>query len=106
MISKLIKNALDELSIKNYFITRANEKEECIVYNYTSKPFRYADNDEKAIKYEVMINIYCKNNIENYKREVIKVMEKYGFIRKSVASTYVGEAGFFCSAINFTIVLN
>ena len=106
MISKTIKKALDELNIKNYFITRANEKEECIVYNYTAKPFRYSDNYEKAIKYDVMINIYCKNNIENYKKEVIKTMEKYGFIRKSVASTIVGEAGFFCSAINFSIVLN
>ena len=34
MISEKIKNALADISLQSYFITRANDKQECIVYNY------------------------------------------------------------------------
>ena len=59
MISTLVKNALSDLDLPNYFITRLSDKNECIVYNYTATPSWSADNEEKATKYIVMINLYC-----------------------------------------------
>lgn len=105
-ISEKIKNALADISLPNYFITRANDKQECIVYNYTEKPSRNADNEEKATRYTVMLNLYCKSNIENNKNLIINAMQKAGFMKKSVASTVVVEAGFFCTAITFAISID
>lgn len=105
-ISEKIKNALADISLPNYFITRANDKTECIVYNYIEKPSRMADNEETAILYTVMLNLYCKSNVENNKKLIINAMQKAGFIRKSVASTVVVEAGFFCTAITFAISID
>lgn len=105
-ISEKIKNALADIALQSYFITRANDKQECIVYNYTEKPSRNADNEEKASMYTVMLNLYCKSNVENNKKLIINAMQKAGFIRKSVASTVVVEAGFFCTAITFAISID
>ena len=105
-ISEKIKNALADISLPNYFITRANDKTECIVYNYIEKTSRMADNEEKATMYTVMLNLYCKSNVENNKKLIINAMQKAGFIRRSVASTVVVEAGFFCTAITFAISID
>lgn len=107
MISTLIKKALDNIAIPNYFITRSSNKEDTYcVYNYVATPSYSADNEEKAIKYTVMVNLYCKNNIENNKKNIVETMQKEGFVRKSVASTVKDDTGFFCTAITFTIVLH
>ena len=105
-ISEKIKNALADISLQNYFITRANDKTECIVYNYIEKPSRMADNEEKATMYTVMLNLYCKSNVENNKKLIINAMQKSGFMRKSVASTVVVDSGFFCTAITFAISID
>ena len=103
MISTLVKNALSDMSLPNYFITRLSDKN---VYNYTATPSWSADNEEKATKYIVMINLYCKSNIEKNKKDIIIAMQKAGFMRKSVASTVANDTGFFCTAITFAIVLH
>ena len=90
MITQKIKNALADVSLPNYFITRANDKTECIVYNYIEKPSRAADNEEKATLYTVMLN----------------AMQNAGFIRKSVASTVIVDSDFFCTAITFVISID
>ena len=91
MISTLVKNALSDLDLPNYFITRLSDKNECIVYNYTATPSWSADNEEKATK---------------NKKDIIIAMQKAGFMRKSVASTVANDTGFFCTAITFAIVLH
>ena len=70
MITKKIKTALDEVGIPCYFITRGNNPAPCVVYNYNEKPKFFADNEEKAIQYTVLLNLYCNNNIENTKKLV------------------------------------
>lgn len=105
MISTLVENALGNLTLPNYFITRLSDKSECIVYNYVATPSWNADNEEKATKYTVMVNLYCKSNIEKNKKDIIEAMQNAGFVRKSVASTIKNDTGFFCTAINFAIVL-
>lgn len=106
MISEKIKSALADVSLPNYFITRANDKTECIVYNYIEKPSRAADNEEKATLYTVMLNLYCKSNVENNKKKIINSMQSAGFIRKSVASTVIVDSDFFCTAITFVISID
>ena len=105
MISDLIKNALNNINLPNYFITRASDKEECIVYNYVAVPSWSADNEEKAVKYNVIVNLYCKRNIEQNKRNIVEAMQKAGFVRKSVASTVANDTGFYATAIQFAIVI-
>lgn len=106
MITDKIKSALVGVALPNYFVTRANNKTDCVVYNYIEKAGRFADNEEKTRTYTVMLNLYCKSNIENNKKIIINAMKNAGFIKKSVASTVVGETGFFCTAITFSISID
>lgn len=105
MITKKIKTALDEVGIPCYFITRGNNPAPCVVYNYNEKPKFFADNEEKAIQYTVLLNLYCNNNIENTKKLVLEVMQKYGFIKTAVQSTILDGSGFFNTPIQFKICL-
>lgn len=105
MITKKIKTALDEVGIPCYFITRGNNPAPCVVYNYNEKPKFFADNEEKAIQYTVLLNLYCNNNIENTKKLVLEVMQKYGFIKTAVQSTILDGSGFFNTPIQLKICL-
>lgn len=88
MITQKIKNALADVSLPAYFITRANDKTDCIVYNYIEKPSRSADNEEKATLYTVMLNLYCKSNIENNKKKNNKCYAKCRIFKKVGSFNY------------------
>ena len=105
MITKKIKTALDEVGIPCYFITRGNNPAPCVVYNYNEKPKFFADNEEKAIQNTLLLNLYCNNNIENTKKLVLEVMQKYGFNKTAVQSTILDGSGFFNTPIQLKICL-
>ena len=100
-MNKLIKQALDSINMKSFFITKDNYEGECVVYNYISSPAYYADNTKKGDKYTILLNVYSKTKIEETKSKVIKVMNAYG-IRGGVAQkTMKEENGLFNTPIQF-----
>ena len=100
-MNKLIKQALDSIGVKSFFITKESYEGECVVYNYISSPSYYADNIKKGDKYTILLNLYSKTGIESTKTNVIKAMNSYG-IRGGVAQkTIKEENGMFNTPIQF-----
>jgi len=98
-MNKLIKQALDSIGIKSFYITKETYEGECVVYNYISKPSYYADNKLQGTEYTILINVYSKSKIEETKSKVISVMNTYG-IRGGVAQkTMKEENGLFNTPI-------
>lgn len=104
-INDKIKLALSELDIPSYFITRANNKAPCIVYNYISNPKYFSDNTEKSTQYTVLLNVYCENDVENIKKIVLDTMIKNDFMKTTVQATMLDDSGFFNTPIQFKICL-
>lgn len=88
-MSERIKNALQNIGIPCYFLTRGKNNVECIVYNYISSPLYYADNTIKATRYTVLLNVYLKANrdIEQMKADILETMREYGFQGGTMATT-------------------
>lgn len=104
-INESIRNALSDVGMPSYYVTRGSNKAPCIVYNYTEIPHYFADNEEKASKYTVLLNVYCLENIEVTKKLVIDKMVLNGFLKKSVLSTMLEDTGYFNTPIQFSISL-
>ena len=105
-MNKIIKNAVKELGLKCYYCTRRNENEECIVFNYSSTPKNFADNEQIGNSYVILINIYSCKNVEYYKKSVLKLMKKAGFKGGTVQNTLpcdnrVKDIKLFNTAITF-----
>ena len=103
IVNKLIEQALSGLGIPCYSITRGTNNVECIVYNYTSNPGRYADNTLKGTKYIILLNIYSKTNVETTKKNVLEAMRNAGFKGGQVQNTVVENPtiGLFNTPIRF-----
>ncbi|MGL5190918.1 MAG: hypothetical protein ACRC7S_14850 [Cetobacterium sp.] len=104
-INDKIKVALSELDIPAYFITRAENKAPCIVYNYIETPKYFSDNTEKSTQYTVLINLYSLTDIENSKKIVLDTMKKNDFMKTTVQSTMLDDSGFFNTPMQFKICL-
>lgn len=101
-----IRRALDVVGLPNYFVTRGSNNTECIVYNYTSTPCYYADNTLKGTEYTILLNIYTKDKVEAYKKQVLEAMRSSGFKGGNVGATVpeynMNETDFFYNtAITF-----
>lgn len=77
-MNDLIEQALNSISIKNFYITKGTYAGECVVYNYISAPSFYADNTKKGEEYTILINLYAKTGIEAKKALVIKTLNAFG----------------------------
>lgn len=86
-MEQIIREALKEIDIKKFFITRGDNEGECIVYNYISEPGYYSDNSEKSRKYTILLNVYSNKNIEKTKNEVFEAMIKAGFKAGQIQKT-------------------
>lgn len=95
-----IKQALESVGIKCFYIDRGTYAEDCVVYNYISKPSYYADNTLKGTEYTVLLNVYSKSGIEATKAKVIKAMNDNG-IKGGIAQKTIKEDIFYNTAIQF-----
>ncbi|MBS6601299.1 MAG: hypothetical protein KH333_09875 [Clostridium sp.] len=86
-MNNIIKEVLKDIGLPNYFIEREEGIDECIVYNYISKPSYYADNKLKGTNFTILINLYCKSNVEANKRNLLKTMRNNGFKGGNVKTT-------------------
>ena len=46
MINKILMQALDELKLQAFYITKGNFKNSCVVFNYIETPSSFTDNKE------------------------------------------------------------
>lgn len=100
-MNKLIKQALDSIGIKSFYITKESYEGECVVYNYISKPSYYADNKLQGTEYTILLNVYSKSKIEETKSKVINVLNAHG-IRGGVSQkTMKEENGMYNTPIQF-----
>ncbi len=86
-MEQIIREALKDIEIQKFFITRGDNEGECIVYNYISAPGYHSDNGEKTRKYTVLLNIYSCKDIEKTKNKVFEAMLKAGFKGGQVQKT-------------------
>ena len=75
-----VKNALNTLNLPLYLCTKSEDKvSDYIVLNYTSTPIVFSDNTNKFVRYQILLNLVLRSNIESTKKEVLKLMKVNGF---------------------------
>lgn len=89
-MNKKIGKALSIVGLPTYFISKGVSKDkEYILFNYLSYPSLYADNSLKGTNYTILINLYCINNVEQYKSIILKAMIKNGFLGGNIEPTRI-----------------
>ena len=63
MINKKLIQAFDELKLLAFYISKGNFKDSCVVFNYIETPSSFADNKEDATSYDILLNVYDRENI-------------------------------------------
>lgn len=104
MINKLILDTLEDF-LPTFYISKGNFKGSCVVFNYIEKPSSFADNEEDTISYEVLLNVYDKENIKQSSEEIIKRLNKKGFKKTIIQSALECNDGFFNMPIKLKIKL-
>lgn len=104
MINKLILDTLDNF-LPTFYISKGNHEGSCIVFNYIETPSTFADNKEDTTSYEVLLNVYDKENIKQSSEEIIKRLNKKGFKKTIIQSVLECNDGFFNMPIKLKIKL-
>lgn len=105
MINKRIIQAFDELKLPSFYISKGNYKESCVVFNYIETPSSFADNKEDITSYDVLLNLYDRENIIETSKEIIKKLNEYGFKKVAIQSALDCNDGFFNMPIKLKIKL-
>lgn len=104
-IHKNIKDALEGIGLKVYFVTRGSNKPPCITYNYINNPKLYNDNEEQAEEYTILVNVIVQDNIEKTKKQVKENMLAAGFTGGNIQTTLQEQGGFFNTPIKFKKII-
>ena len=105
MISKMLINAFDELKLPAFYISKGNFKGSCVVFNYIETPSSFADNKEDTTSYDVLLNVYDKENIIETSKKIINKLNEYGFRKVAIQSALDCNDGFFNMPIKLKIKL-
>ena len=105
MINKILLKAFDDLKLSAFYITKGNFKEPCVVFNYIEAPSSFADNEEDMTSYDILLNLYDKENIKETSEKIIKKLNEYGFKKVAIQSTLDCNDGFFNMPIKLKIKL-
>ena len=105
MINKRIIQALDEIKLPAFYISKGNFKEPCVVLNYIETPSSFADNKEDTTSYDVLLNVYDRENIVETSKKIINKLNEYGFRKVAIQSALDCNDGFFNIPIRLKIKL-
>ena len=105
MINKKLIQAFDELKLPAFYITRGNFKETCVVFNYIETPSSFADNKEDTTSYDILLNLYDRENIIETSKKIINKLNEYGFRKVAIQSALDCNDGFFNMPIKLKIKL-
>lgn len=104
MINKLILDTLDDF-LPTFYITRGSFKGACIVFNYIETPSSFADNKEDTTSYDILLNLYDRENIIETSEKIINKLNEYGFRKVAIQSALDCNDGFFNMPIKLKIKL-
>ena len=105
MINKRLIRAFDELELPAFYITRGNFKEPCVLFNYIETPSSFADNKEDTTSYDILLNLYDRENIVETSEKIMKKLNEYGFKKVAIQSALDCNDGFFNMPIKLKIKL-
>ena len=105
MINKTLIQAFDELIVPAFYISKGNFKEPCVVFNYIETPSSFADNKEDTTSYDILLNVYDRENIIETSEKIIKKLNEYGFKKVAIQSALDCNDGFFNMTIKLKIKL-
>ncbi|PPV16574.1 hypothetical protein AWN73_09905 [Clostridium butyricum] len=88
MINRKLLKALDELKLPTFYISKGNFKEPCVVFNYIEIPSSFADNEEDITSYDILLNLYDRENIIETSKKIIKKLNEYGFKKVAIQSAF------------------
>lgn len=103
MINKRLIQAFDELKLPTFYITKGNFKEPCVVFNYIETPSSFADNKEDTTSYDILLNLYDRENIVETSEKIMKKLNEYGFKKVAIQSALDCNDGFFNMPIKLKI---
>lgn len=76
---EIIGQALDNINLENFYISKGTYEGECVVYTYIEFPSYYADNTRQGTEYSILVNLYVSaENLESTKDKVINVLNDVG----------------------------
>lgn len=105
MVNKKLLRVFDELKIPAFYISKGNFKESCVVFNYIETPSSFADNKEDTISYDILLNVYDRENIVETSEKIMRKLNEYGFRKVAVQSALDCNDGFFNMPIKLKIKL-
>ncbi|KAI3350148.1 hypothetical protein [Clostridium botulinum] len=105
MINKMLLEAFDELKLPAFYISKGNFKKSCVVFNYIETPSSFADNKEDTTSYDILLNLYDKENIKEKSKNIIEKLNEYGFKKVAIQSALDCNDGFFNMPIKLKIKL-
>ena len=105
MINKILMQAFDVLKLPSFYISKGNFKESCVVFNYIETPSSFADNTEDTTSYDILLNLYDRENIVKTSEKIIKKLNEYGFKKVAIQSALDCNDGFFNMPIKLKIKL-
>ena len=105
MINKTLVKTFDELKIPAFYISKGNFKNSCVVFNYIETPSSFADNKEDTTSYDILLNLYDRENIVETSEKIIKKLNEYGFRKVAFAAALDCNDGFFNMPIKLKIKL-
>ncbi|MGL4742275.1 MAG: hypothetical protein ACRC41_16020 [Sarcina sp.] len=104
-MNKLLLDIFKKENIKCFYIHRGNETDECVVFNHISKPLNFSDNKFESIEYTILLNFYCRKDIELNKKKILKIMLDNGFKLNQINQTLQEDNGVFNTPFKFKKIL-
>lgn len=83
-MQKYIVDTLKGLDVPISYVVRGESRLPLVVFNFREVPVEYWDDEESVTKYEVMINIFSRENFIHIKNLVNKKMIQAGFIKDDI----------------------
>lgn len=80
-MQKLLVDTLKDLDCDISFVARGESRLPLVVFNFREVPVDYWDDEEGVIRFEVMINIFSRENYVALKKDVERLMLDAGFLR-------------------------
>ena len=105
LINKRLIKAFNDLMIPVFYITKGNFKDSCVVFNYIETPSSFADNKEDTTSYDILMNLYDRENIVETSEKIMKKLNEYGFKKVAIQSALDCNDGFFNMPIKLKIKL-
>lgn len=102
-MNKLLQEVFKSINMQYFYVNKGEKttQDKYVVFNYYSIPFTYSDNEKEGDKYTILLNVYCKKEIDKINREVVKAMNIHGIKGGKIQNPYLEENGYYNTAIEF-----